>query len=73
MKKTELEIALDEHMRANQSRLSKDTSLVAFYRRITTPSSPVKRETSVAVVVVDDTRKSRARRITRARDEIEPT
>ena len=73
MKKTELEIALDEHMRANQSRLSKDSSLAAFYRRITAPSSPVKRETSVAVVVDDVTRKPRARRITRARDEIEPT
>ncbi|KAL9119797.1 MAG: hypothetical protein Q9187_003651, partial [Circinaria calcarea] len=73
LKKIELEMALDEYMRANQSRLSKDSSLAAFYRRIATPSSPVKRESSVAVVVGDDSKKPRARRTTRARDDIEPT
>ena len=34
LKKPELEIALDEHMRANQTTLSKDLSLQAYFRRV---------------------------------------
>jgi len=34
LKKPELEAALDEHMRANQTTLSKDSTLQAYFRRV---------------------------------------
>jgi len=46
LKKSELEMALDEHMRANQTKLVKDNALQPYFKRINNPS-PVKREVSL--------------------------
>ncbi|KAI9833934.1 MAG: hypothetical protein M1819_003443 [Sarea resinae] len=74
LKKDDLAAALDEHMRSNQSTLSQNSTLAPFYKRIASPSSPVKRET--AAPASDGEPKSvkpRARRVTKAKEEIEPT
>lgn len=73
--KPDLEVALEEHMRVYQNQLSNDSSLEPFYKRIAT--SPVKRETSNAITSSaitsgEDVKKPRARRQTKAREEIEP-
>jgi hypothetical protein len=49
LRKSDLEVALDEHMRANRARLAKLPDLVPFYLRIAPTTSPVKRE----VVAID--------------------
>ena len=64
LKKIDLETALDEHMRANQTRLSKDNALQPYYKRIN--PSPVKKE-----VPLTETKTPRARRTTKAREELE--
>ncbi|KAI9816312.1 MAG: hypothetical protein M1827_001914 [Pycnora praestabilis] len=72
--KTDLENALDEHMRANQTTLSKDARFNPFYKRVSSDGSPVKREASAARITSDGEIKAvkpRARRVTKARDEIE--
>ncbi len=44
LKKAELEVALDEHLRANSSTYSKDPSLSEYYKRLgSTSRSPVKK------------------------------
>lgn len=44
MKKAELEVALDEHLRTNSSTYGKDPSLSEYYKRLSSTSrSPVKR------------------------------
>lgn len=67
--KSDLEVALEEHLRANESRLSKDPTLQPFYRRIA--ASPVKRESAGALVSGDDVKKPKLRRQTKAREELE--
>ena len=73
LKKTDLEAALDEHMRANQSTLAKDSKFDDFFRRIQGPTSPVKREGAGTVTVSNEVKKPRQRRVTKAREEAEPT
>lgn len=78
--KPDLEVALENHLRANETRLSNDPILEPFYRRIGA-LSPVKRESvggggsgSGGVVISGDEivkRSSRARRQTRGREEVE--
>jgi hypothetical protein len=46
LKKSDLEVALDEHMRANQTKLAKDNALQPYYKRVNNPS-PVKKEAPV--------------------------
>lgn len=85
--KTELEVALESYLRANETRLSTDPVLEPFYRRIGALSSAssvaVKRESgggvgsgSGGVVVITSgdevvKRSGRVRRQTRGRDEVE--
>ena len=74
--KTDLEVALEEHLRANQSSLSKNPQLEPYYRKIGA-GSPVKRETSSALVATggggsgggNEKPVRRARRQTRGRIE----
>lgn len=72
-KKTDLEIALDEHIRANQTRLAKHPDLMPFYSRIAPRLSPVKREVITIRPSGEEARVSRARRVTRVREDMEPT
>jgi hypothetical protein len=67
--KSDLEVALEEHLRANETRLSKDPVLEPFYRRIAT--SPIKRESGVTFTFGDEVKKTRSRRQTRAKEELE--
>ncbi|KAI4122143.1 MAG: hypothetical protein LQ347_006609, partial [Umbilicaria vellea] len=76
LKKIELEYALDDHMRANQTRLSQDSSFEVFYRRLQAATSPVKKA-AVAVLrpAIDEyekeKKKPRPRRsIIKPRDEL---
>ena len=66
MKKSDLETALDDHMRANQAQLSKDTGLAAYYKRV---NSPTKRDSSGSTAVVEA--KPVKRRVTKAKEDIE--
>ena len=66
LKKPELEAALDSHMRANQTMLSNDTSLSAFFKRIS--GSPVKKD-SMSV----EAKTPRPRRKTVVKEDLEPT
>jgi hypothetical protein len=76
-KKTELEAALDEHLNANRSSLSKEQKLADYYKRLSHParSSPVKREPRGEVHISGDEVKkpTRSRRQTRPKEEIEAT
>ena len=67
--KADLETALDEHMRANQTRLTRDATLEPYFKRIA--SSPIKRESGGLFTSGDEVKKPRARRPTKAREELE--
>jgi len=44
LKKAELEVALDEHLRSNSTTYSRDPSLSEYYKRISSTSrSPIKK------------------------------
>ncbi|MCJ1341220.1 hypothetical protein MMC09_006516 [Bachmanniomyces sp. S44760] len=76
LKKSDLESALDEHLRANQAKLSRESKLEAFFKRIRDPSggSPTKKEQAVAVLSGDEPKpKPKARRQTKAKEELEKT
>lgn len=77
--KSELEVALEGYLRAHQVRLANDLTFEPFYRRIGA-LSPVKRESGgggggigggVVLTSGDEVKKPRARRQTRAREEID--
>jgi len=73
LRKSDLEVALDEHMRANRARLAKLPDLVPFYLRIAPTTSPVKREVVAIDPSGEEARRPRARRTTRIRDDMDPT
>ncbi|KAI9777188.1 MAG: hypothetical protein M1839_009031 [Geoglossum umbratile] len=78
LKKPELEIALDDHLRANQSSLSKDPRLEPFYDRVFAPSSPVKREVQGFNGAGSDgdmkpPKSARTRRVTKVANETQTT
>ncbi|MCJ1474524.1 hypothetical protein MMC13_003182 [Lambiella insularis] len=66
LKKPELEAALDDHMRANQTALSKDSSLQAFFKRV--GASPSKKD-----VANTESKTPRPRRSIKAKEDLEPT
>ena len=66
LKKPELEAALDDYMRANQTMLSKDTSLSAFFKRVS--SSPMKKD-----IMSVESKTPRPRRRTVVKEDLEPT
>ncbi|KZF23333.1 hypothetical protein L228DRAFT_260174 [Xylona heveae TC161] len=71
LKKTDLEVALDEFLRANQSKFANESSLMPFYKRIAA-GSPVKKE-SVAATPDSEPKsaKPRSRKIVKVRDNID--
>lgn len=66
LKKPELEAALDDHMRANQTSLSKESSLQAFFKRIST--SPSKKDSTNT-----ESKTLRPRRSVKSKEDLEPT
>ncbi|KAI9696715.1 MAG: hypothetical protein M1836_005077 [Candelina mexicana] len=68
--KADLEILLDQHLRRNESSLSRDGRFEPYYQRVTSTTSPVKKEKAT---VASDGEKPRGRRVTKAKDEIEAT
>jgi hypothetical protein len=66
LKKSDLENALDAHLRTNRSNLQKDSSLGEYFKRIgaESPSKDI-------ITTAKSTAKSASRRATKAKDEIE--
>ena len=64
--KTDLEVALEEHLRANSTKYAQDPKLEPYYRRQAV-LSPVKRETGSTLITSENENKrpQRARRQTR--------
>jgi hypothetical protein len=55
LKKAELEVALDEHLRANSTTYGKDPSLSEYYKRLGSSSrSPTKKTVASETVKTDD-------------------
>ncbi|KAI9805090.1 MAG: hypothetical protein M1825_000924 [Sarcosagium campestre] len=78
LKKSDLEVALDEHLRANESSLAKKSRFSPFYTRTGTgsSSSPVKRDSAIAAPNSEGESKPakpRARRVTKVADEVSNT
>ncbi|KAI9668945.1 MAG: hypothetical protein M1817_005168 [Caeruleum heppii] len=79
LKKADLEVKLDEFLRANETSLSKRSRFNPFYTRSGTAGSPVKREApgTVNAVATSDgeskATKARSRRVTKVADEISDT
>ncbi|RDW80029.1 hypothetical protein BP6252_04667 [Coleophoma cylindrospora] len=69
MKKTDLELALDDYLTKNSTELSSDTRLQPFYKR-RSESSPIKRETSTVMGDGETTVKRVRRRATKVAEEI---
>ncbi|CZR59864.1 uncharacterized protein PAC_09758 [Phialocephala subalpina] len=74
LKKTDLEVALDEYLTENASQFSTDAKLAPFYKN-RNGSSPVKKEssTSSALAEIDSKVKSVKRRATKAAEELVAT
>ena len=73
MKKNELEVAVEEHLRSNSSKYEKDPATALFYQGVD-PASPVKHKGGKAIAggMKEEEKKPRARRQTiKARDEVE--
>jgi hypothetical protein len=78
LKKPELELALDEHLRANQATWSGDSRLDPFYDRVFAPTSPIKKESHGFNGAGSDgdmkpPRSTRARRLTKVASESQTT
>ena len=71
-KKIDLEVALEEHLRANSSKLSSDSKVAPFFYTVD-PLSPVKQDPATGTVqTAEREKKPRARRQTiKAREELE--
>ncbi|KAH6722531.1 hypothetical protein DL95DRAFT_324623 [Leptodontidium sp. 2 PMI_412] len=72
MKKTELEVALDDYLTKNASQFSSDTQFAPFYKG-RGGSSPVKKEASSAISDIETKVKSVKRRVTKAAEELVAT
>ncbi|KAI9873541.1 MAG: hypothetical protein M1830_000297 [Pleopsidium flavum] len=73
LRKSDLEVALDEHMRANHTRLAKHPDLIPFYMRVAPTTSLVKKEIIAIAPSGEEAHRPRARRTTRVRDDMDPT
>jgi hypothetical protein len=70
LKKTELEIALEDHLNSNASKYSSDPKFASFYNNRRSASSPVKKEASSALSDVETKVKAVRRRVTKAAEEL---
>ncbi|KAG4413239.1 hypothetical protein IFR04_013628 [Cadophora malorum] len=69
LKKTELEVALDDYLTKNASQFSSDTQLAPFYKG-RNGSSPVKKEAASLASDIETKVKSVKRRVTKAAEEL---
>ena len=69
MKKTELEIAIEDELKNNSPKYSNDSAFAGFYNKRRSEGSPVKKEPSTALEVVENKAKAVRRRVTKASDE----
>jgi hypothetical protein len=69
LKKTEVEVALDDYLTQNASTYSSETRLAPFYRR-RSESSPVKKEVTSALSDAEKQVKSVRRRVTKAAEDL---
>lgn len=72
MKKTELEVALDDYLTKNASQFSTDPTYAPFYKG-RGGSSPVKKEASSVMSDIESKVKSVKRRVTKAAEELVAT
>ena len=70
MKKSDLELALDEYLNKNSSQFASDSRYTSFYKSRRSESSPVKKEASSVLSDVDAKVKSVKRRVTKAAEEL---
>jgi hypothetical protein len=70
LKKTELELSLEDHLNSNSSKYSSDPRFTSFYNKRRSDSSPVKKETSTVLSDIENKAKSVRRRVTKAADEL---
>ncbi|KAI4271047.1 MAG: hypothetical protein LQ337_006283, partial [Flavoplaca oasis] len=76
--KPDLEVALDDYLRKNQTRLHSDPALSPFYKRL--ENTPAKREKSngsaggvgASSAAAEETKKPKRRQTIKAREELEP-
>lgn len=69
LKKTELEVAIDEYLTKNASEFSNDTRFAPFYKT-RGASSPVKKEAASLMSDLETKAKSVKRRVTKAAEEL---
>jgi hypothetical protein len=72
LKKTEIEVALDEYLTKNASQYSGEARLAPFYKR-RSDSSPIKKEASSALSDAETKPKSVKRRVTKAAEDLVAT
>jgi hypothetical protein len=70
LKKTELELALEDFLTTNSSTYSNDPRFTSFYGKRRSESSPVKKETSSALSDIENKAKAVRRRVTKAAEDI---
>lgn len=70
MKKTELELELEEHLNKNKAQYQNDSRFTSFYNKRRSESSPVKKETASALSDMETAVKSVRRRATKAAEEL---
>ena len=67
LKKADLEVALDDHMRANKDTLSKNSTLAQFYKRV---DAPTRKESSGSSSLPEVKTPAIKKRVSKAKDEI---
>ncbi|KAG0646894.1 hypothetical protein D0Z07_6200 [Hyphodiscus hymeniophilus] len=70
LKKTELEVELEDYLTKNKSQYLNDTRFSSFYNKRRSESSPVKKEASSVLSEIENTTKAIRRRVTKAADEL---
>ena len=70
LKKTELELELEDHLNKNKSQYQNDSRFTTFYGKRRSESSPVKKEATSVLSDVETAAKSVRRRVTKAAEEL---
>lgn len=73
LKKTDLEVELDDYLTKNSSQYSSDSRFASFYNKRRSESSPVKKEASSALSEIDSKAKQVRRRVTKAAEDLVAT
>jgi hypothetical protein len=73
LKKTELEVELEDYLNKNKSQYQNDSRFTSFYGKRRSESSPVKKEVASALSDMETAVKSVRRRATKAAEELVAT